>query len=64
MAERMPTDPFRQTDDVGDPPKLALLEALLVIRLSSLRVGEYPIPILGIGVEAPPPKQQFFETRV
>ncbi len=60
----MPTDPLRQTDDVGDPAKLALLEALLVIRLSSLWIGEDPIPILGIGAEAPPPKQQFFQTRV
>jgi hypothetical protein len=38
----MPTDPFRPTDDVGDPAKLALLETLLVIRLSSLWIGEDP----------------------
>ena len=34
VAKRMPTNPFRQTDDVGDPAKLALLEALLVVRLT------------------------------
>ena len=60
----MPTDPFRQTGDVGDPAKLELLEALLVVQLPSLRVGEYSIRILGIRAEAPPPKQQFFKTRV
>jgi hypothetical protein len=43
VAKRMPTDPLWQTNDVGDPAKLALLEALLVIRLPSLWVGEYAL---------------------
>jgi len=35
-----------------------------VVRLAGLRIGEDPILILGKGAEAPPPKQQFFETKV
>src|ERR1700677_1485504 len=59
MAEGMPPYPVGKTDEFGDPAKLALLEALLVVRLPCLRIGEYPIPILGKRTEAPPPKQQF-----
>ena len=47
-AERMPPDPFRHTDEFGHPAKLAILEALLVIRLPGLWVGEDPILILGL----------------
>jgi hypothetical protein len=43
----MPPYPVRKADEFGDPAKLALLEALLVVRLPGLRIGEYPIPILG-----------------
>ena len=64
MAEGMPPYPVWKTDELGYPAKLALLEALLVVRLPSLWIGENPISILGIGTEAPPPKQQFFKTQV
>ena len=64
MAEGVPTDSLRETDEFGDPAKLTLLQALLVVRLAGLRIGENPILILGEGAEAPPPQQQFFETKV
>lgn len=48
MAEGMPPYPVSKTNEFGDPAKLALLEALLVVWLSSLWIGEDPIPILGI----------------
>jgi hypothetical protein len=41
-----------ETDDLGYPAKLALLEALLMVRLPGLRVGENPILILGICIVA------------
>ncbi len=64
VAERMPPDAVRQADEFGNPVELMLLEAFLVEGLSGLRIGEDPISILGIGTEAPPPKQQFFKTQV
>jgi hypothetical protein len=60
----MPPDAVRQADEFGDPVELMLLEAFLVKGLPGLRIGEYPIPILGKRTEAPPPKQQFFKTLV
>lgn len=64
MTKRMPTDSLRETDEFGDPAKLTLLQALLVVRLASLRIGENLILILGKGAEVPPTKQQFFETKI
>ena len=56
VAERMPPDPVRQADEFGNPVELMLLEAFLVEGLPGLWIGEDPIPIFGIGAEAPPPK--------
>ena len=48
----------------ANPPKLTLLQALLVVRLAGLRIGENPIRIFRVGAEAPPPQQQFFQTKI
>jgi hypothetical protein len=60
----MPPDPVRQADEFSDPLELALLEALLVVGLPGLRIGEDPICIAGILAEGPPFKQQSFETQI